>query len=82
MTDEPITPEAAIEWIAEAQRAINNAEQDLACAVAVARNDKALTWQAIGDALGISRQAAWERFGGLEPMPSYIVRRPATPPTH
>lgn len=75
MTDEPMTAEAALEWIAEAQRAINHASQDLACAIAVARNDKALTWQAIGDALGISRQAAWERFRALEPMPSYIVRR-------
>ena len=37
------------------------------CTVAAARVD-GNTWQAIGDALGITRQAAWERYRGIDPV--------------
>lgn len=39
------------------------AEKDLRASVQRAR-DEGATWQEIGDALGITRQAAQQRFGG------------------
>ena len=35
--------------------------------VATARA-KGETWQAIGDAMGITKQAAWERYRGIDPV--------------
>ena len=67
MTDEPMSTADVLQWITDAKFAITNAEQDLACAIAIARHENTLSWQANADALGVSRQAAWERFGRLEP---------------
>lgn len=45
--------------------AIENLEADIKAIVRRAR-DQGYTWTQIGDALGISKQAAWERFSGEE----------------
>ena len=39
----------------------------MAGTVRTARN-KGETWQAIGDALGISKQAAWEKYRAIDPI--------------
>ncbi len=44
------------------RNATNAVARLTAQAVAAARKE-GLSWEAIGDALGMSRQAAWERFG-------------------
>lgn len=54
---------AAIQRVKDAARHLGRAESDLRTSVARAR-ERGATWQQIGDALGISRQAAHERFGG------------------
>lgn len=41
---------------------LDRARRDLQAAVDAAR-DHGLSWAAVGHALGVSRQAAWERFG-------------------
>lgn len=39
------------------------AEFMLSCSIPYARKHSDVTWQQVGDLLGISRQAAWERYG-------------------
>lgn len=55
-----------IEWKAEraasAQRIVDKFEQMLAESVARARGE-GLTWDEIGDALGMTRQGAQQRYG-------------------
>jgi hypothetical protein len=51
-----------IRRIIAAAEACNSAETELQAAVAAARN-AGDTWDAIGVALGTSRQAAYQRFG-------------------
>lgn len=52
----------AVEAIARALEAVRWKELELAATVAAARNFGA-SWAAVAQALGISRQAAWARFG-------------------
>lgn len=42
-------------------------DQLLASSISNARTFSDLTWQTVGDLLGISRQAAWERYGKVLP---------------
>ncbi len=56
---------AGIQRVKDAARHLERAESDLRASVARAR-ERGATWQQVGDALGISRQAAHERFGGGE----------------
>lgn len=51
-----------MEAIKEAQQALDRAKDQLRLAVQEARN-RGHTWAAIGEALGMSRQAAFKRFG-------------------
>lgn len=52
----------AIRDLREAVQELHDAESALRMAVADARNANA-SWSYIAEALGVSRQAAWERFG-------------------
>jgi hypothetical protein len=54
-------PLDVLAWIDQAQRELRSAEQTLAAAVRRARQ-QAHPWSAIGATLGISRQAAQQRF--------------------
>ncbi len=65
--------------IISANEALNAAQQELVNAVAAAR-DAGDTWDAIGIALGVSRQAAYQRFGKAiaavsDPDPVGVPRR-------
>lgn len=51
-----------METIREAQRALDRAKDQLRVAVQAARS-QGQTWAAIGETLGMSRQAAFKRFG-------------------
>ena len=53
---------AHLEAIAHARDSILNARRDLRDAVNAARAD-GVTWPGIGETLGITKQAAYERFG-------------------
>lgn len=44
---------------------IHEAEQGVHDAVSILR-ERGMTWAKIGDALGVSRQSAWERYSGEE----------------
>ncbi|MFT3889436.1 MAG: ClpX C4-type zinc finger protein [Arachnia sp.] len=52
---------ALLSRIADVAAAGGQVEEHLAAWVTVARN-KHLSWERIGEALGITRQSAWERF--------------------
>jgi hypothetical protein len=52
---------AEAEAIVAAEAAVREARHQLARAVAAARTNGA-SWHDVGVALGITRQAAWERF--------------------
>ena len=52
----------ALRRITEAIRGLEVAKQESDEAVASARQDE-LSWAAIAELFGVSRQAAWERFG-------------------
>lgn len=49
--------------IEDARRRVNQAGEDLVEVVEAARREGA-SWTWIGEALGMSKQAAWKRFGG------------------
>jgi biotin operon repressor len=51
--------------IAQLNKQLHAVNRQLQHAVKVARRQGA-SWQAIGEALGISRQSAWEQFRQLE----------------
>jgi hypothetical protein len=57
-----VNPDNPEELLRSALRAVELAADALDVAVDVAR-DHGMSWQKIGDLFGISRQAAWERFG-------------------
>jgi hypothetical protein len=59
--------------IIAAATALQDAEEELHSAVAAAR-DAGDTWDMIGVALGVTRQAAFQRFGHKEPS---AQKRPA-----
>ena len=48
-----------------AAAAVGGVEQSVRDQVAVLR-ERGVTWARIGEALGVSRQAAWERYSGEE----------------
>jgi DNA-directed RNA polymerase specialized sigma24 family protein len=54
-------------------------DQQVKAAVFLLRSHAGLTWADIGERLGISRQAAWERFGGEEVGPEKKRRKKPTP---
>jgi hypothetical protein len=58
----PLTPPRYLDLIRHAQRATALAEQVLKLCVRQAR-DAGHTWQEVGDLLGVTRQAAFQRFG-------------------
>ena len=53
----------------EAHEALRRDEQEVVRRVAAAR-EHGISWQSIGQVLGISKQAAWERFGKADPHPA------------
>lgn len=59
---DPLTPPRYLDLIRHAQRAHLLAEQVLKLCVQQAR-DAGHTWQEVGDLLGVTRQAAFQRFG-------------------
>jgi hypothetical protein len=58
----PLAPPPYLDLVRNAQRARELAEQVLKLCVQQSR-DAGHTWQEIGDLLGVSRQAAFQRFG-------------------
>jgi hypothetical protein len=58
----PLAPPSYLDRVRNAQRASQLAEQVLKLCVQQAR-DAGHTWQEIGDLLGVTRQAAFQRFG-------------------
>jgi hypothetical protein len=58
----PLAPPAYLDQVRNAQRACQLAEQVLKLCVQQSR-DAGHTWQEIGDLLGVTRQAAFQRFG-------------------
>jgi len=54
--------EASHDRIIDAVEAVALADRELAHAVFAARNN-GCTWQTIGEDLGVTRSAAWQRFG-------------------
>jgi hypothetical protein len=68
-----------LDWVADADAAARQARRDLAAAVTRARN-RGCTWTQIAGRLGITRQAAWQRFGqDPPPGPARSPRREMTP---
>ena len=61
-TETILTIEASHDRITDAVEAVALADRELAHAVFAARNN-GCTWQAIGEDLGVTRSAAWQRFG-------------------
>jgi hypothetical protein len=62
----PLPPGPAVDvldWVAQADTAIRHAQRHLAAAVIRARQN-GRSWTEIASRLGISRQAAQQRFGG------------------
>jgi hypothetical protein len=64
MTKRPDSTEL-LNAIIHADNALLDAEEALGAAVMAAYADPSVSWQAIGNVLGISRQAAHERFHHL-----------------
>lgn len=62
--DRPAAPGEHQVMIESAARLIDGGEARLHSLVATARHDD-VSWQSIGESLGVSRQAAFKRFGGL-----------------
>ncbi|MFJ9908409.1 DUF3887 domain-containing protein [Streptomyces sp. NPDC101152] len=60
--DSPLSPPAYLELVRRSQGVDGMAEQVLKLCVQQAR-DAGHTWQEIGDLLGVTRQAAFQRFG-------------------
>lgn len=57
-----------LSWLGEANEIDHRVEQEIVRLVATARHYE-ISWQSIGAVLGMSRQAAWERFGRSDPHP-------------
>jgi hypothetical protein len=69
----PGPPLDVLDWVASADAAARRARADLAAAVTRARS-RGCSWTQVAGRLGITRQAAWQRFG-QDPPP-----RPARSP--
>jgi hypothetical protein len=68
----PLRPSPVIDvldWVADADAAARQARRDLAAAVTRARS-RGCSWTQIAGRLGITRQAAWQRFGQAPPPAS------------
>ena len=61
--------------LGEAHEEIQRNEEKVRRLVAAARG-YGISWQEIGSVLGVSKQAAWERFGKNDPHP--VRNRPPT----
>ena len=59
---EMAVPQYELDDIREAREDRDLAEDRLDLAVAIAR-DKGDSWEAIGRALGVAKQSAWEKYG-------------------
>lgn len=75
LADEPGAD--SVSALAGASHLAAAAEQSLHLIVLDAR-EAGVTWAAIGEALGITRQAAYKRFGGQ--VPQKVTREPSDPP--
>ena len=62
---EALTDEEMLSHIPRVAAHIDQAEADLRSWVQELRR-RGVTWMRIGEALGITRQSAWERFSGEE----------------
>jgi hypothetical protein len=62
-TWEQVDDEALLEHLPRIEAVRDQVDDDLRDWVAEARR-RALSWDRIGDALGMKRQSAWERFAG------------------
>lgn len=62
---ESLPSEVLLEGLRRRSAGIHQAEQRLQEAVTILRQ-KGTTWAKIGEALGVSRQSAWERYSGEE----------------
>lgn len=62
---ETLSDDALLEALRPAAVAMENVEQTLKQHVSQLRG-RGMTWTRIGEALGVTRQAAWERFSGEE----------------
>ncbi|MEV5574955.1 hypothetical protein AB0L06_33375 [Spirillospora sp. NPDC052269] len=62
MSEAPGAPGDALAAVAAAAEAVRRADDHLRGTVGTARSS-GRTWQEIGDVLGITRQAAFQRFG-------------------
>jgi uncharacterized NAD(P)/FAD-binding protein YdhS len=59
------TESDALADLRRAREQLDNTQTAISALVAEARA-RGASWQGIGDALGITRQSAWERFGKRE----------------
>ena len=62
---ETLSNEALLATLHPAEVAMSNVEETLKQHVSQLRG-RGMTWTRIGEALGVTRQAAWERFSGEE----------------
>lgn len=58
-----------LDGLREAHDQVQRNEKELRRLVAAAR-EYGIPWQEIGAVLGVSKQAAWERFGKTDPHPA------------
>ena len=62
---EHVPSDALLEGLRRRSSGIHRAQQQLQEAVMILRQ-RGTTWARIGEALGVSRQSAWERYSGEE----------------
>lgn len=68
-TQTPTVPKAqALRWTRDAKSQLASAQAEILACVSHARRAGA-SWTEIGDALGMSKQAAQQKFGKLTPAP-------------
>lgn len=67
--DRPAKVRQLLKKLELANTALFRAQDDLDSAVRAAYKDVHITWADIGDTLGITRQAAWDRFHSTTDVP-------------